>query len=111
MEDRCRTVDPHPVGGPIILPEELTIGSGNTDERFGGELHILALPVEVDRDRRDVSRSRRSRTAEAAEAAARTTAATVSTAGSATNSDKTRIRHASLKPTIRLPNLAARIRK
>src|SRR6185369_344082 len=108
MEDRCRTVDPHPVGGPLILPEELAIGSGNADERFGGELHILPLSVKVDRDRRDVSRSRRSRTAEAAETTARTSSATVSAAGRRTTErDKTRIRHTSLKPCIRLPNLAA----
>src|SRR5437870_12669126 len=112
MVNRCRTVNPHPVGGPIILPEELAIGSRNPDQRFGGELHILPLPAEVDCDRRGVGRSRPSGTAEAAEAAAGMTSTRVSTAGSTTKSPgsaaNARIRHASLKTAIRLPNLAAR---
>src|SRR6186713_2887040 len=98
MVNGCRTVNPHPVGGPIIPPEELAIGSRNPDERFGGELHILPLPAEVDCDNRGVGRSRPSG-AEAAEAAAGTTSTTVSTARSTTKTSRstanTRIRHAS----------------
>src|SRR4029077_14521868 len=100
MVNRCRTVNPHPVGGPLILPEELAIGSRNPDKRFGGELHILPLPAGVNCDRRGVGRSRPSGTAKAAEAATGTTSTRASTARSTTQSpgraDNTRIRHASL---------------
>src|SRR5207247_8047265 len=113
MVNRCRTVDSHPVGGPLILPQELSISSRNPNERLGGKLHILALPIEVDCDWRGVGCSRRPGTAEAAEATTGTTSTTVSTARSTTQCSGSavnpRIHHAPLKSAVGLPNLTARI--
>ena len=52
------TVDTHAIGGTVISPEELAVGSRDPDESPRGELHVLALPLEIDRDDRRVGCSR-----------------------------------------------------
>jgi hypothetical protein len=92
----------------IISPKHFAIGRREASERLGGELHVLPLPVEVDGDRRGVARSGTATTTE-------TAAATATIAGTLTKSAEATARklarHASLKASIRLPNLATRIRK
>ena len=61
--DRRGAVDPDAVGGPVVPPEELAVGRRDPDERLRGELHVLALPVEVDGDGRGVARPGRAKPA------------------------------------------------
>src|SRR6266508_1268194 len=81
MVDGRGTVNTHGVGGPSIPPEELAIGRRHTDECLLDELHVLALPVEVDGDGRGIGRSRTTGTA--ARTTGSTTRRTSGTAGTA----------------------------
>src|SRR5262249_33659335 len=58
MVERRGTVDAHAVGGTIVSPQELAVGSREPDESFSGELDVLTLTVEVDGNDRSVGRSR-----------------------------------------------------
>src|ERR1044071_4511 len=54
----CRTVYSGLVGWPIIPPEQFPVGRRDPNECLRGELHILSLAFEVDRDGRRVRRAR-----------------------------------------------------
>src|SRR5512144_1045599 len=79
MVDRCGTVNPHAVGGLIIPPEKLAVGRRDPDESLPGELHVLALPLEVDGDGRDIGGSRTTTTTTTPPAAGTTRIATGTT--------------------------------
>ena len=87
--NRRGTVNALAVGGPVIPPEEFAVGGRDPDEGLGGELHVLALPFEVDGDGRGVGRASTARTTGTTARTTRTTARTAS-ATSATGTARRR---------------------
>src|SRR5687768_7977401 len=56
--DGRRAVDPGAVRDAGILPQQFSIGGGDSGQRLRGEVHVLALSLEIDRDGGAVGRSR-----------------------------------------------------
>src|ERR1051326_1925861 len=50
MVKRRGTVYAHGVRGTVIVPKKFAVGRCDSDEPSAGELHILPLPIEINRD-------------------------------------------------------------